>query len=128
MIVTIKETRLMYMLNDARITIRVGSEFKSRVERTAEQLGMNLTTAITMFLFQMERDKALPFKPAITETRRGIAGLSQGELDAAVKGAVRADRERGSELGLPDAKYDAAANRAYLEYPDGRREYTDGKQ
>jgi addiction module RelB/DinJ family antitoxin len=128
MIVTIKETRLMYMPNDARITIRVGSEFKSRVEKTAEQLGMNLTTAITMFLFQMERDKALPFKPAITATRRGIAGLSRGELDAAVKGAVRADRERGSEIGLPDARYDIATNRAYLEYPDGRREYTDGKQ
>jgi DNA-damage-inducible protein J len=128
MIVTIKEKRLMYMLNDARITIRVGSEFKSRVERTAEQLGMNLTTAITMFLFQMERDKALPFKPAIAETRRGIAGLSQGELDAAVKGAVRADRERGAELGLPDARYDAATNRAYLEYPGGLREYIDGKQ
>jgi addiction module RelB/DinJ family antitoxin len=116
------------MLNDARITIRVASEFKARVEKTAEELGMNLTTAITMFLFQIERDKALPFRPAITTARRGIAGLSPGELDAAVKGAVRADYERGPELGLPEAKYDAAANRAFLAYPDGRMEYVDGKQ
>jgi antitoxin component of RelBE/YafQ-DinJ toxin-antitoxin module len=91
-------------------------------------MGMNLTTAITMFLFQMERDKALPFKPTITVPRRGIAGLSQGELDAAVKSAIRADYERGLELGLPEAKYDAAANRAFLDYPDGRREYVDGNQ
>jgi addiction module RelB/DinJ family antitoxin len=127
-VITAKKMRWMYMLNDARITIRVGSEFKARVEKTAEELGMNLTTAITMFLFQMERDKALPFRPAITAVRRGIAGLPQFELDAAVKGAVRADYERGMKLGLPEAKYDAAANRAFLMYPDGRREYADGKQ
>jgi DNA-damage-inducible protein J len=118
----------MFMSNDARITIRVGSEFKARAEKTSEQLGMNLTTAITMFLFQMERDKALPFKPSITEPRRSIAGLSQSELDAAVKGAIRADYERGLELGLPEAKYDAAMNRARLEHPDGRMEYIDGKK
>jgi addiction module RelB/DinJ family antitoxin len=114
------------MPNDARITVRVGSEFKEQVEKTAEQLGMNLTTAIIMFLFQMERDKALPFRPALTATRRGIAGLPQNELDAAVEGAVRDDHERGSRLGLPEARYDAEENRAYLEYPDGQREYIDG--
>jgi len=107
------------MANDARITIRIGSEFKTRVEKTAEQLGMNLTTAITLFLYQMERDKALPFKPSITANtnRRGIAGLSKDELDMAVKNAVRVDRERDSELGLPEARYDVATNRAFLEYP-----------
>jgi DNA-damage-inducible protein J len=116
------------MLNDARITIRVGSEFKARVEKTAEELGMNLTTAITMFLFQMERDKALPFKPSITTAGRGLAGLSRGELDAAVKGAVKADLERTAQSGLPEARYDAAENRAFLAYPGGRREYVDGRQ
>ncbi|MDR1497762.1 MAG: hypothetical protein LBS59_05035, partial [Puniceicoccales bacterium] len=97
----------------------------ARVEKTAEELGMNLTTAITMFLFQMERDKALPFKPSITTARRGLAGLPQDEFDAAVKGAVRAELERGARLGLPEARYDAEANRAFLAYPDGRREYVD---
>ncbi|MDR2132830.1 MAG: type II toxin-antitoxin system RelB/DinJ family antitoxin [Clostridiales Family XIII bacterium] len=116
------------MLNDARITVRVGSDFKARVEKTAEALGMNLTTAITMFLFQMERDKALPFRPSITTARSGIAGLSQGELNAAVKGAVKADRERDAARGLPEARYDAAVNRAFLAYPDGRREYVDGNE
>ncbi|MDR1000614.1 MAG: hypothetical protein LBL96_07450 [Clostridiales bacterium] len=83
-----------------------------------------------MFLYQMERDKALPFKPTITTNavRRGIAGLSPSELDTAVKGVVRADHERGAALGLPTAKYDAAASRAFLEYSDGQREYADGKQ
>ncbi|MDR0446343.1 MAG: type II toxin-antitoxin system RelB/DinJ family antitoxin [Oscillospiraceae bacterium] len=116
------------MVNDARITIRVGSDFKARVEKTAEELGMNLTTAITMFLFQMERDKALPFTPSITTARRGLASISQNELDAAVKGAVKADRERGSALGLPEAKFDAMKNHTFLAYPDGRREYINEKQ
>jgi addiction module RelB/DinJ family antitoxin len=123
-----KKGSLMVMPNDARITVRIGSEFKARIEKTAEELGMNLTTAITMFLYQMERDRALPFKPSITTARRGIAGLSEDALDAAVKGAVKTDHERTAQLGLPEAKYDRSSGRAYLAYPDGRREYVDGKE
>lgn len=38
--------------------------------------------------------------------------------------AVRHSIEEKLTKGLPVARYDKANKKAYLEYPDGRREYT----
>ena len=50
-------------------------------------------------------------------------GLSDEELTQRFKDAIRVDNEVRSIKGLPMPKYDAEMRRAYLEYPDGRREY-----
>lgn len=50
-------------------------------------------------------------------------GISDEELTQRFKDAIRMDNEVRSIKGLPTAKYDADQRRAYLEYPDGRREY-----
>lgn len=50
-------------------------------------------------------------------------GLSDEELTQRFKESIRIDNEIRRIKGLPVAKYDSETKRAYLEYPDGRREY-----
>ena len=50
-------------------------------------------------------------------------GISDEELTQRFKESIRIDDEIRRIKGLPVARYDAQAKKAYLEYPDGRREY-----
>ena len=50
-------------------------------------------------------------------------GLSDEELTERFKESIRIDNEIRKIKGLPVAKYDKVNKKAYLEYPDGRREY-----
>lgn len=52
-------------------------------------------------------------------------GLSDEELTRRFKESIRIDNEIRKIKGLPVAKYDAKEKKAYLEYPDGRREYVE---
>ncbi len=69
------------------ITIRMDVELKKQVEELFSDLGMNLTTAFTIFAKQAVREQKLPFTvsrayntetiKAIKDARNGI-GLSRG--------------------------------------------------
>ena len=50
-------------------------------------------------------------------------GISDDELTYRFEEAIRIDNEIRRIKGLPVAKCDDETQRAYLEYPDGRREY-----
>ena len=50
-------------------------------------------------------------------------GISDDELTRLFIESVRIDNEIRRIKGLPIPKYDDETRRAYLEYPDGRREY-----
>lgn len=50
-------------------------------------------------------------------------GLSDEELTERFRQSIRIDNEIRRIKGLPVAKYDKETKRAYLKYPDGRREY-----
>ncbi len=50
-------------------------------------------------------------------------GISDDELTQRFKESIRIDDEIRRIKGLPVARYDAVSQKAYLEYPDGRREY-----
>lgn len=50
-------------------------------------------------------------------------GVSDDELTERFKEAVRIDNEIKRIKGVPIAGYDREKKVAYLEYPDGRREY-----
>ena len=50
-------------------------------------------------------------------------GISDEELIRRFKESIRIDEEIRTILGLPQARYDDITRKAYLEYPDGRREY-----
>ena len=50
-------------------------------------------------------------------------GISDEELTKRFIESIRIDDEIRKIKGLPVARYDVESKRAYLEYPDGRREY-----
>jgi hypothetical protein len=50
-------------------------------------------------------------------------GLSDDELTERFKEAIRIDNEIKKIKGVPIAGYDTVNKLAYLEYPDGKREY-----
>ena len=50
-------------------------------------------------------------------------GISDNELTERFKASIRIDNEIKRIKGTPIAGYEVETRRAYLEYPDGRREY-----
>ena len=50
-------------------------------------------------------------------------GISDEELTKRFKESIRIDDEIRKIKGLPVARYDKEKKKAYLEYPDERREY-----
>lgn len=49
--------------------------------------------------------------------------ISDEEMDARFNLAVDRAIQKAKIMGKPIAKYDEKLKKAYLEYPDGRREY-----
>ncbi len=52
-------------------------------------------------------------------------GISDDELTERFKESIRIDDEIRRIKGLPVARYDDEKMQAYIEYPDGRREYVE---
>ena len=52
-----------------------------------------------------------------------MCGISDDKLTELFKEAIRIDNEIKKAKGAPIAGYDDEKKKAYIEYPDGRREY-----
>ncbi len=52
-----------------------------------------------------------------------IFGISDEELTKRFEAAINSDKEICKSKGLPIAGYDNENKCAYLEYPDGKKEY-----
>ncbi len=52
-------------------------------------------------------------------------GLTDDELTEKFKEAIRIDNEIKKAKGAPISGYDPELKKAYLEYPDGSREYVE---
>lgn len=50
-----------------RLNIRVDGDLKNEAQQIYQQLGLDMSTAITMFLKQSIVDKGLPFRPSIDD-------------------------------------------------------------
>ena len=59
----------------------------------------------------------------ITNELDSTCGISDEELTERFKESIRIDNEVRKIKGLPVAGYDDEKKQAYLDYPDGRREY-----
>ncbi|GAA3009401.1 type II toxin-antitoxin system RelB/DinJ family antitoxin [Tetragenococcus solitarius] len=49
--------------NDSRLSIRIDGELKKQAKEVYSELGMDLTTAVTIFLKQSVRENSIPFQP-----------------------------------------------------------------
>ena len=61
----------------------------------------------------------------MTNELDSMCGISDDELTKRFKEAIRIDNEERRIKGEPIAKFDTEKRRAYLEFPDGRRQYAD---
>jgi len=111
--------------NDVRVTIRVDKVLKEQAEDLFSRLGMNMSTAFNVFLRKAVDEEAIPFT---ISTRKAVLGngLSSSEITDAFTAAVKDNIAEFQRKGLPVARYDDIKKLAYLEYPDGNREYING--
>ena len=47
------------------VNIRMDEELKIKMEQTCQELGMNMTTAFTIFAKKMTREKRIPFEVSV---------------------------------------------------------------
>jgi len=83
---------------------------------------MNMSTAFNVFLRKAVSEDAIPF-PVSTKNSRFIADYSEDEITKAFQDAVQREIMMKKQKGIPIARYDGETKKAYLEYPDGMREY-----
>lgn len=73
------------MPKTATITTRVDPELKNNAEHVFQQLGMNTTQAINMFLKQVELRQGLPFDVQVPQTlpvsKQRLAGLHKNSME-----------------------------------------------
>ena len=55
----------MIILAQVLINIRMDEDLKKSMERTCQVLGMNMTTAFTIFAKKMSREQRIPFEVSI---------------------------------------------------------------
>jgi len=115
----------MKVQNDVRVTIRVDKDLKDRAENLFDRLGMNMTTALNVFLRKAVDEEAIPF---VVSTKSAVFGNSytSDDITSAFNAAVRDGIADNQRKGYPVARYDATSKRAYLESVDGTREYVNG--
>jgi addiction module RelB/DinJ family antitoxin len=106
------------------IHVRVEAAQKRDAEKILNSLGLTMTTGIHLFLSSIIRNKGLPFE--IKQSREDLLGYEVAELERRYRKAVADATARSHADGFPVALYDKDKKRPFLEYPDGRREYTDG--
>ena len=112
----------MKVQNDVRVTFRVDRELKESAERLFDYLGMNMSTALNVFLRKSVDEKAIPFEIGTKAHVFGV-GISPDEITDAFTNAVDAKIIESKKKGYPVAKYDIENKRAYLEVAEGLREY-----
>ena len=53
------------MMAQVLVNIRMDEDLKKSMERTCQSLGMNMTTAFTIFAKKMSREKRIPFEVSV---------------------------------------------------------------
>ncbi|MCI8893719.1 MAG: type II toxin-antitoxin system RelB/DinJ family antitoxin [Lachnospiraceae bacterium] len=70
------------------VNIRMDEELKRNMEQTCQELGMNMTTAITIFAKKLTREQRIPFEVSVDpfykesnmeHLRRGVEALNAGK-------------------------------------------------
>ena len=111
--------------NDVRVTIRVDKNLKENADFLFERLGLNMSVAFNMFLRKAVNEDAIPF-PVSTGSSGFGHGFSAGYITSTFNTTVQKDINANQQKGLPIAKYDAVKKQAFLEFPDGTKEYVSG--
>ena len=62
----------------ANLNIRTDKEVKAAAEAIFEELGMNMTTAVNIFLRQTIRENGIPFEVKLTPNKKTAEAIEEG--------------------------------------------------
>lgn len=68
------------MADTTNLSIRIDRNLKNEADRMFNALGMNLTTAITVFVKQSVRQKRIPFEIALNSDDSAIVSLQDARI------------------------------------------------
>ena len=105
------------------IHVRVDPVQKKDAEKVLNSLGLTMTTGIHLFLNSVIRNKGLPFE--VKQSRDELLGERVAEMERMFQKVITETVDSDHASGYPVALYDKIKKCSYLEYPDGRREYSD---
>jgi DNA-damage-inducible protein J len=98
-------------METTNLNIRIDKELKTRADKVFNELGMNLTTAVTVFVRQAVREGKIPFEISLRAN-----GLNSGEIAERGRGALRSLRAEAAERGfLSDAEIESEIQAAKAE-------------
>lgn len=112
----------MSVQTDARVTVRVDRDLKEQAEILFERLGLNMSTALNVFLRKSVDEGAIPF-PVSAKNSSFERTQTQSDITASFEASVQNELLEHRQKGLPVARYDKQSKQAYLEFSDGTREY-----
>jgi len=76
-------------MESANLNIRTDKEIKMQAEKIFEALGLNMTTAVNIFLRQAIREKGIPFEVKLNVPNEStVAAIQEGRAIAYDKNAV----------------------------------------
>ena len=75
------------MPKDTTLSLRVDSELKNEVEDILKQLGIPMSTAITMYFNQIKMNNGLPFTPKVINRPKSLPEYTDEELYESCKKA-----------------------------------------
>ena len=86
----------------ANITTRVEPEIKEQAEAVLNQLGISMSTAMTIYLRQIALQRKIPFEAALPSPNiRSLSEMSQSEVDEILEECF-ADIEAGRTRPLKE--------------------------
>ena len=115
----------MKVQDDVRVTIRVDRDLKEQAENLFDRLGLNMSTALNVFLRKAVDESAIPFPISAKNFILG-SGYSPADITGVFETAVQDEIAESHRMKNPIARYDAESKKAYLEFADGKREYISG--
>ncbi|WP_321970682.1 type II toxin-antitoxin system RelB/DinJ family antitoxin [Paratractidigestivibacter sp.] len=98
------------MEKTATLNLRVSPEVKSSAEYVLDQLGIPMSTAITMYLKQIALTGGIPFTPRIPSAPRAVDAdrMSDDELRSLISSRIT-DSVSGNLTSLADARHPGEA-------------------
>lgn len=103
------------------LTVKVDENAMNKANAVLQKLGLDMSTAINVFLTQVCISRDIPFPADLDRAR--ILDVSGYSEEQGFREAVKTEIAETKANGHPVALYDQELKKAYLEYPDGRRDY-----
>ncbi len=86
------------MATDSTVTVRMDAALKRKADQICNEMGLSISSAITIFIKRLVNDRAIPFQ--VTAPDHFYSEENRRHLDAAIQ---RMESGKGKEHELIDA-------------------------